>query len=98
MQNWDQIQKWLKETYDKGVEQVSEYAEKLQKNIEDYAFDESKKKEYKEGFNSIGDGFQQVFKGLTVLATSTAKSISEWVAPKKGAPSAKKPGSSTTKK
>lgn len=102
MQSWDEIQKWVKETYEKGVEQVSEYAEKLQKNIEGYAFDESKKKEYKDGFNTIGEGFQNVFKGLTVLATSSAKTISEWIAPKstgkKSSSSSKKSTSSSSAK
>jgi hypothetical protein len=97
MQNWDDVQKWLKDTYEKGMEQVSKYAEKLQDNIESYAFDESKKKEYKDGFNTIGDGFQQVFKGLTTLATSSAKTISEWIAPKdKKSSTTKKPSSSSS--
>lgn len=82
MKDWDSIQNWFKETYEKSLDGVTKFAEKVQKQIEEYAFDENKKKEYKEGVNTIGEGFQAIFKGLTVLATSTAKTVSEWIVPK----------------
>ena len=107
MKDFENAQKWFKEMYEKGLENVTKFSEKVQKSIEEYAFDESKKKDYKEGFQSIGDGFQTVFKGLTVLATSTAKTVSEWIIPKEKkqdsatentAGSAKKPSSGNVKK
>lgn len=94
------MQEWFKNAYEKGLENVTKWAEKVQKSIEDYAFDDSKKKEYKEGVNTIGEGFQQVFKGLTVLASSTAKTLSEWIVPKekKSSSTAKKSSSSSSAK
>lgn len=107
MKDFENVQKWFKEFYEKGLENVTKFSEKVQKSIEEYAFDESKKKDYKEGFQTIGEGFQAVFKGLTVLATSTAKTVSEWVIPKEkkqetssdsAASNAKKPSPNNAKK
>jgi hypothetical protein len=91
------MQEWFKKTYESVVDQMSKAAEKIQKSVEEYAFDESKKKEYKEGLGSIGDGFQQVFKGFTVLATSTAKTVSEWLVPKGEKEEPKKPSAASKK-
>lgn len=92
------MQEWFKKAFDSTVDNLSKFSEKVQDSIEGYAFDEKHKKEYKESFSSIGDGFTQVVKGLTGLATSAAKTISEWLVPSSEKKKAKPSTTNTTKK